>query len=282
MGGSPRRSNVIEHIARMPGFRLLRRLARAVLPESVHYRIRSRLNPSTRGNVAILRTGVHPYLAPRLQDKYVEALTYLIEHGTPVAELGDYLEFGVFYGNSMISASRAVDVIGARHMRLFGFDSFEGLPREAPLEDAGHWQPGDFSMDYQVARRFMTEQGVDWKRTTLVRGWYKDTLNDECVKRYGLKKASIIMVDCDMYSSARAVLAFCAPMIHDQAVVFFDDWSAAGLDEKNLGEKKAFDEFLADHPEFTASDFGEYGNYSKVFVVSRTPVAARDTPTLDS
>ena len=259
------------HMSRLLGLKYLRKVARAVLPKSVQYRIRSRLNPATRGNVATLRAGIHPYLAPRLESKYVEALNYLIEHGTPVPELGDYLEFGVFYGNSLISANRAVDVIGARQMRLFGFDSFEGLPREAPLEDGGHWQPGDFSMDYHVARRYMTEQGVDWKRTTLVKGWYKDTLNDECVKMYGLRKASIIMVDCDMYSSARTALAFCAPMIQDQAVVFFDDWFAGGLAEKNMGEKKAFDEFLADHPEFTASDFGEYGNYSKVYVVSRTP-----------
>jgi hypothetical protein len=239
------------------------------LPEWLHYRIRSKLNPSTRGNVAVLRAGQHPYLAPRLEGKYVEALTYLIDNGTPIPELGDYLEFGVFYGNSLISAHRALDRIGARHVRLFGFDSFEGLPREASLEDAGHWQPGDFAMDYHVARRYMTQQGVDWKRTTLVRGWYKDTLNDECVRKYCLKKASVIMVDCDMYSSALSVLKFCAPMIPDRAVIFFDDWFAAGLAEKNMGEKRAFDEFLADHPEFTASDFGEYGNYSQVYAVSR-------------
>ena len=248
----------------------LRSIARAALPDWLQYRIRSRLNPATRGNIAILRSGQHPYLVPRLEGKYVEALTYLIEQGTPVAELGDYLEFGVFYGNSLISAHRALDSIGARHSRLFGFDSWEGLPPEAAVDDGGYWKPGEFGMDYYVAREYMTQEGVDWNRTTLVRGWFDDTLTDAFARNHGIRKASIIMVDCDIYLSTRTALAFCGPLIQDRAVLFFDDWFAGGLAEKGMGEKKAFDEFLAEHPEFTASDFGEYGNNSKVFAVCRS------------
>lgn len=250
--------------------KLLKSVIKPLLPESVLYRIRSRRNYDTRLNVATLRAGIHPYLAPRLEGKYVEALNYLIEQGTPIAELGDYLEFGVYNGNALLSAHRAINQVGARHMRLFGFDSFEGLPPEAADEDDGHWKPGEFSMDYHVARRFLTQNGVDWNRTTLVRGWFNQTLTDACIKKHAIKKASMIMVDCDIYSSTKVVLAFCAPLIQDYAVIFFDDWFTAGLAEKNLGEKKAFDEFHADHPEFTASDFGEYGNFSQVFTVSRT------------
>jgi O-methyltransferase len=247
----------------------LKSLIKPFLPESVLYRLRSRRNYGTRLNIANLRAGTPPYEAPLLQPKYVEALNYLIEQGTPIAELGDYLEFGVFYGNSLLTAYRAIDQVGARHMRLFGFDSFEGLPPEAAVDDGGYWKPGEFSMDYYVARRFLTEHGVDWKRITLVRGWFKDSLTDACIKKYGLKKASVLMVDCDIYSSAHTVLAFCAPLIQDRAVVFFDDWSAGDFAARNLGERKAFDEFLVDHPEFTVSNFGDYGNYSKVFVLSR-------------
>jgi O-methyltransferase len=52
------------------------------------------------------------------------------------------------------------------------------------------------------------------------------------------------MVDCDIYTSARDALAFVEPMIGDYAVMLFDDWHAGGLAEQNLGEKRAFDEFL--------------------------------------
>jgi O-methyltransferase len=247
----------------------LKSLIKPFVPEPVLYRLRSKRNYGTRLNAMCLRAGGHPNPAPLLQGKYVEALTYLMEQGVPISELGDYLEFGVFCGNTLISAHRAIDQVGARHMRLFGFDSFEGLPPEAAVDDGGFWKPGEFSMDYREARRYLTEQGIDWKRTTLVRGWFKDTLNDACVKKYAIKKVGMVLFDCDIYTSAQTALAFCAPLIRDHAVVFFDDWFVADFAERQLGEKKAFDEFLAEHPEFTASDFGDYGNYSKVFAVSR-------------
>ena len=85
------------------------------------------------------------------------------------------------------------------------------------------------------------------------------------------------MIDCDLYSSARQALSFCAPLIKDQVIIFFDDWGGGGdLHEKNLGEKKAFDEFLQEHPEFKAKNFGSYYHtevknkaIAKIFLVSK-------------
>jgi hypothetical protein len=77
------------------------------------------------------------------------------------------------------------------------------------------------------------------------------------------------MIDCDMYSSARTALRFVEKLIDKEAVVLFDDWTAGGLDQKNLGEKKAFIEFLDAHPEFSESDMGSYGMHSKVFHIVR-------------
>jgi hypothetical protein len=77
------------------------------------------------------------------------------------------------------------------------------------------------------------------------------------------------MVDCDIYASTKPALAFCAPLIGDEAVVFFDDWFSGGLADRNEGEKRAFEEFLSAHPEFKAEDFGDYGCNSKAFVLSR-------------
>ena len=40
------------------------------------------------------------------------------------------------------------------------------------------------------------------------------------------------MVDCDIYSASREALWFSEPLIHDMAVIFFDDWGwRAGSDE---------------------------------------------------
>ena len=77
------------------------------------------------------------------------------------------------------------------------------------------------------------------------------------------------MVDSDLYSSAVECLRFVEPLIRDEAIIMFDDWFAFQAAEKNLGEKKAFDEFMARHPEFKATDLGSYDENSMIFRVSR-------------
>lgn len=224
----------------------------------------------TQRNIAAVRKGLRLVPEAALEQKYLEALHLLIEiHG--IERLGDYLEFGVYNGTSLACMHRTLEQIGAEHVRLFGFDSFAGLPPEAATDDGGHWRPGQFIMDYQFARDFLTEQGVRWDRVFLVKGWFRDTLNAELIKKYTIQKASVIMVDCDMYLSAKTALSFCTTLIKDTAIVLFDDWFAAGgrLIEKNMGEKRAFDEFIASNPQFSVKELGDYGGYSKVFMVSR-------------
>ena len=50
------------------------------------------------------------------------------------------------------------------------------------------------------------------------------------------------------------VLAFCEPLIRQQAVLVFDDWHASGLADKGLGEARAFAEFLQAHPSLVAEE----------------------------
>lgn len=62
------------------------------------------------------------------------------------------------------------------------------------------------------------------------------------------------MIDCDIYSSARTALGFCAPLIQNWAVVLFDDWNSGGLAAKGLGERGAFEEFMAGNPDLQAKE----------------------------
>ena len=154
-------------------------------------------------------------------------------------------------------------------MRLIGFNSFEGLPSEAKTDDAGYWAPRMFKADIRITKWFLNKAGVDWSRVTLVKGWFSETLNDATVEALQLNKASLIMIDCDMYRSAREALDFCAPLIDDQAIIIFDDWYSGGLDQKNLGEKRAFEEFLTGRNSFIAEPIARYGPNARVFKVSR-------------
>ena len=146
--------------------------ARRVLPASVHAQLKGALRPDT--------------LVPTESWHGVDrrALAHLSESAPPV---GDYLEFGVFRGDSLICMDRARREAGLS-FRLFGFDSFEGLPELAP-EDQG-WTSGSFRSNYGSTRRRLTKNGIDWSRTVLVKGWYDETLTPELRAQHELVKAS--------------------------------------------------------------------------------------------
>ncbi len=203
-----------------------------------------------------------------LKAKQQEALLYLIgELGAD--NIGDYLEFGVFSGTSLSCMFKVVKDLNLAPVRLFGFDSFEGMPDIAAVEDEGAWYPGQFKFSIEFTKGILTRRGIDWNRVFLTKGWFCDTLKPELRDRYSIKKASVIMVDCDLYSSTVEVLKFCEPLIQDQAILFFDDWNSYSLAEKDLGEKKAFDEFLQVNPQFTVKDFGRYEGHTACFIISR-------------
>lgn len=190
---------------------------------------------------------------------YRRAVHTLTEKHDPDT-LGVYLEFGVYYGTSLALMFEVLQEHGLDQVQLFGFDSFEGLPEGANEEEP--FQPGQFSANYRFAREYLTTQDVDWERVTLEKGWFSDTLNDRFIQNHGIKKASLIMVDCDIYSSAKEALDFSAPLIRDETIIFFDDWHAGPAGE-NIVERRAFREFLEEHPHLEAEEFGSYNYFDK-------------------
>ncbi len=78
------------------------------------------------------------------------------------------------------------------------------------------------------------------------------------------------MIDCDLYSSTVDALAFCEPLIQERAVVFFDDWHSASLAAQGLGERRAFDEFIARHTDIDAEPFQSYSESSVAFLLTRS------------
>ena len=183
----------------------------------------------------------------------------------PATQFGDYLEFGVNRGTSLACAYRALLSKELSHVRLIGFDSFQGLPPEAADEG---WVPGDFKSSYEATRAYLASMGVDMRRVTLVEGWFNQTCTEETKIRLSLKKASLIMVDCDIYSASRDVLRYVEPLIRDHAIVICDDWDArTGYEQR--GQSDAFEEFLQEHPQLSAQPLPSYRPLSRIFLVSR-------------
>ena len=186
-----------------------------------------------------------------------------------------YLEFGVYVGTSMACMYRAATRVGASGLRLVGFDSFQGMPESVETEDNPRWAAGTLHSDLELTRRNLARLNVPLDRVDLVPGWYEESLTDETRNRLGLERAAVVMVDCVFSSSTRVALEFCAPLVRDRTIVFFDDWAAVDLADRGLGEQAAFEAWLAEHAEMNAEELPALsykGGLSRAFMISRSPV----------
>ncbi len=182
-------------------------------------------------------------------------------------EVGDYLEFGVFNGNSIGSMYLARDTMGLKSMRLFGFDAFQGLPPGSEKEDAGVYQAGFYTCSFEQMQQCLSRRSVNPNDITWVKGWYNETLNNETAKKYDLKKIGVVFFDCDTYGSSKAALDFLRPLITAPAIFCFDDWKLYDLDIKGEGEYRSFNEFLENNPQFEAEEIKSYNRKSKSFLI---------------
>ena len=155
----------------------------------------------------------------------------------------DYLEFGIFRGFTLWYAQALAQDMGIPDMRFFGFDSFQGLPALKGVDQKGGFREGDFHSSRKEVEFFLNQQKTDWGKTFLVEGWFEKTLTPEARKKYGLRRCSVCVIDCDLYESTRLVLEFIEPIIAEQSIILFDDWFDFGDDPKK-GQQKAFFEFL--------------------------------------
>lgn len=205
----------------------------------------------------------------RLRSCYRDAVE-LLKRLDPDQPPGDYLEFGVGFGSTMACMHEALEAIGENRVRMFGFDSFAGLPDVADEEDYHGWSSGQILSTEKFARRLLTSRGIDWSRAVLVKGWFDDTLTAETAERLAIRRAGVILVDSDLYASAVVALRFCEPLIGRHAVIAFDEWNAYRLAERGLGEKQAFDEFLARNPDIgVVEELPSYHPNAAVFLLER-------------
>ncbi len=182
-------------------------------------------------------------------------------------DIGDYLEFGVFNGSSLSSMYLSAKKLGLTSTRFFGFDAFEGLPANAENEDDGVWKKGFYACSFEQMNTCLQRKSIDPQDIIWVKGWYEDTLNDQTIQQHNLKNIGIVFIDCDTYSSSKAVLNFLGPLLSAPAILCFDDWKLNDLDIKEMGEYKSFNEFLDNHPEFQVEEIQSYNRKSKSFLI---------------
>ena len=182
---------------------------------------------------------------------------------------GDYLEFGVYEGRTFIYAHHLAQKYGHNLMRFYAFDSFAGLPAITgkDAQDFCFYKKGDYACEIKKFKKNLHKSGVDFKKITIVPGWYKNILNEETRRFLPIKKAAIIYIDCDLYESAKLVLDFVTNYIKDGTVIIFDDWFDFRGDPQR-GEMGAFNEWQKANLQFTVTEFHKFHFGGNSFIIS--------------
>ena len=177
--------------------------------------------------------------------------------------------FGVAGGNSIESIRKAFSKFGLQMPRIWGFDSFSGIPDETvgvsrPLG----WTRGTY--DSSVANRSLCKRtnsggevchasaqrlsfkeqvdildsklGADRSDTNYIQGFYNESLTTTLYNSLPFKPALFIDIDCDLYISTFQALdwIFKHNLAGPGTLIGYDDWCLTHLG--SAGESRAHNE----------------------------------------
>lgn len=130
----------------------------------------------------------------------------------------DYLEFGVFRGDSLFHWSRLSRNPASR---FFGFDTFTGLPEpwQAGLRT---WEKGHFDAQGQIPP-------TDDRRIQFLKGTFQETLPG-FLAAFRPQPNLVVHCDADLFTSTLYVLARLDPVLAPGTILIFDNFSVANHD----------------------------------------------------
>jgi hypothetical protein len=138
-----------------------------------------------------------------------------------------WLEFGVASGQTINYISTFTTD------KVYGFDSFEGLPED--------WRQGfDKGAFNQDGNLPQVNSNVE-----LIKGWFNVTLLPFIQKKN--KKVSFLHLDADLYSSTKYILDVLKEYLDRDCVIVFDELVNYPGFDGDKGELKAFYEFITEN-----------------------------------
>jgi len=237
-----------------------KRIEHLLKPFPTLYRWASRIYNATNRSTAPLSSGAPTALR--------EAWTLATKRAS--GEVGDYYEFGIYRGGAFAAAQQVCRDLGIESTHFYGFDSFQGLPPVEGIDGTdGIFYEGQYAAPKDAVVRNLTRQGVDWDRTTLIEGFFSESLTEETKRAHPFREVGVALIDCDLYSSTREVLSWLESYLADGSILLFDDWESFG-DDGDLGQKRAFAEFLTERPHLRAEPLLSFEPHGTGFVLRRT------------
>lgn len=152
----------------------------------------------------------------------------MMRHGTTIApKQGLVAEFGVYSGTTIRNLASTF----GQQQRIYGFDSFEGLPE--------NWQ-GQSGKGAFSSNKILPEVPSN---VELIVGLFDETLS-RWVKEHEGETFRFLHVDCDIYSSTRTIFDRCKKLIGPGTVIQFDEYFNYPYWEQH--EHRAFQEFIVE------------------------------------
>ena len=131
----------------------------------------------------------------------------------------DYLEFGVFEGQSLFKWS---DINNNTDSRLYGFDSFEGLPEQ---QDDGVFRKvaeNHFNVDGRVPQ-------TDDKRIHFIKGYFQNVLQ-QFLSEFTPGNRLVVHNDSDLYSSTLYSLTMLDSILEGGSILIFDEFYSSSYE----------------------------------------------------
>lgn len=137
------------------------------------------------------------------------------------------LEFGVYKGKTIRQLRDTLPL----DFKLFGFDSFIGLPEDWTGTDI---KKSTFNLNGNIP---------NVENVTFYKGWFKDTIPEYIMIA---EPIALLHIDCDLYSSTIEILYNLNSYIKRGTVIAFDEWvyNHQDLEKNRQHEQKAFNEWV--------------------------------------
>lgn len=179
-----------------------------------------------------------------------------------------YYEFGLFKGFSFWFAEQISREYMGPEFVLYGFDSFQGLPKSKVDIDPIYWAEGNYSATLDFVTKMFLKNGTDFSRIKLFKNFFSKDYFDHLKNKEEFKQPAICMIDSDIYESCVFALDFIKEYLVPGTILLFDDYNAFDKDD-NHGERKALKEFEIKNPSFQKKHLFDFGWHGIAFKVIR-------------
>jgi len=182
---------------------------------------------------------------------------------------GDYLEFGVFTGGSFVCALRAhrsLRFLGEIETKFYGFDSFSGFGKVSEDDKHPFYQNSTFSVNEEKVVKNIKKRAGDLP-VQIVSGYFEDTLRGKTAQSLGVRKARVVLIDCDLKEPTILSLDFLAPVLQEGTIVIMDDFFSYKGSESR-GVAGGFSEFCKKNPDILWRKICDYGYGGVAYIVS--------------